>query len=195
MTVLVDEKIGKQETRAWPDLLEGWSTAWCFMVPLVAASLEEETPFHVSIPAPRETEAWGSPGWPSSPTHSCSVQGGVWAKAASPRRPVAPSIPKPVTPSPIRCQPWAASPTSADSGKAGQVVSLAPTHPPGQSWQPFGRQKPQQLMQGGRVRGHWSLLPAGVLEEQGTCGLVIRADRAGLSGPPIRLQEIGKGRF
>lgn len=77
MTVLVDEKIGKQETRAWPDLLEGRSAPRCFMVPLVAASLEEETLFHVSTPAPRETEAWGSPGRPSSPTHSCSVQGGV----------------------------------------------------------------------------------------------------------------------
>ena len=30
----------------------------------------------------------------------------------------------------IGCRPWAASPDSADSDKAGQVISLVPTHPP-----------------------------------------------------------------
>lgn len=69
MTILVDEKIGKQRTRAWPDLLEGRSAAHCFMVPLVAASLEEETPFHVSTLAPRETEGQLEQPWMALKSH------------------------------------------------------------------------------------------------------------------------------
>ena len=69
MTILVDEKIGKQRTRAWPDLLEGRSAAHSFMVPLVAASLEEETPFHVNTLAPRETEGQLEQPWMALKSH------------------------------------------------------------------------------------------------------------------------------
>lgn len=69
MTILVDEKIGKQGTRAWPDLLKGWSAARCFMVLLVAASPEEETPFHVSTPPLWETEGHLGQPWMALKSH------------------------------------------------------------------------------------------------------------------------------
>lgn len=134
MTILVDEKIGKQGTRAWPDLLEGRSAARCFMVPFVAASLEEETPIHVSTPAPRETEGQLGQPWTALKSHPQLLGpgwGGVLSPGCLPEKASCPptGIPKPMTW--IGCRPWAASPDSADSGKAGQVISLVPAHPPG----------------------------------------------------------------
>ena len=86
MTILVDEKIGKQGTRAWPDLLEGRSAARCFMVPLVAASLEEETPIHVSTPAPRETEGQLGQPWTALKSH-LQLLGPGWGGRSEPRLP------------------------------------------------------------------------------------------------------------